>query len=155
MPRLDGSRGEEGLFASRALAVGIRVSGALLAAGLILHAVRPASLPAGPPDWSLVLRSACAGHGEALTFLGIVTLIATPYLRVLLVAAAFARGRQWRMLAVSLAVLGMLCAGILLGWRRAASGALRPHADAGLHAGEVVDAARTQAHPGHGVPGEP
>jgi hypothetical protein len=118
MARLEGLRQEEGRLAGKALAVGIRVSGLLMAAGLLCDTVRPAPWPQGPPHWGCVLRSAAAGHGEAVTLLGIAALIATPYLRVVMLCAAFGRGRQWRMLAVSAAVLALLLAGVLLGWMR-------------------------------------
>lgn len=109
----DRSRAEEGRFAGAALAFGIRASAALMAAGLLLHAFRPRPWPPGAPRWGDILLSAAGGHGEALALLGIAALIATPYLRVLSLAAAFARGRQWRLLAVSAAVLGLLLAGLL------------------------------------------
>ncbi len=109
----DRSRLDEGRFAGAALALGIRVSSGLMAAGLLLHAFRPRPWPQGVPDWGAVLHAAASGHGEALALLGIAALIATPYLRVLSLAAAFARGRQWRLLAVSAAVLGLLLAGLL------------------------------------------
>jgi len=105
-------------MASRILGGGIRASGAIMAAGLILAALRPAGLPPGPPDWAFILRQAAALNGAALALLGIAALVATPFLRVALVAAAFARGRQWRLLAVALCVLGLLAVGVALGWRR-------------------------------------
>ena len=90
-------RREEGRAASRALRAGVWASGALMAAGAA---------------W------AARGHGESLALLGIAVLVATPFLRVASLAAVFARSRQWRMLAVSLAVLILLVAGIVLGrWR--------------------------------------
>ncbi|MBI5240037.1 MAG: DUF1634 domain-containing protein [Elusimicrobia bacterium] len=113
MARLDGGRREEGRFAGAVLAAGIRVSALLMAAGLLLRAWRPQPWPQGVPHWGAILRSAAGGHGEALALLGIAVLIATPYVRVATLCAAFARGRQWRLLAVSAAVLGLLLAGLL------------------------------------------
>jgi hypothetical protein len=113
MARPDAVRQEEGRYAGLALSAGIRFSALLLAAGLFLDAVRPAPWPQGPPHWGSILRSAASGYGEALALLGIAVLIATPYLRVVMLCAAFARGQQWRLLAVSAAVLGLLLAGLL------------------------------------------
>ena len=116
--RAEDRRRAEGRIAGRALGAGLWVSGALMVLGLLLASWRPAPAPAGPPDWPRIARAAAGGNGAALTLLGILALIATPYLRVLLLAGAFAKGRQWRMLAVSLAVLSLLLAGILLGGTR-------------------------------------
>lgn len=96
----EGSRREEGRLASLALRAGVWLSGAAMAAGVLLAA------------WS-----GRAADGEALALLGVAALVATPVLRVLLLAAAFARGRQWRLLAAALAVLGLLGAGVALGWK--------------------------------------
>lgn len=87
---------EEGRFAGAALRAGVAASVAIMVAALVLSALRP-------------------GRGETLAWIGVAILIATPLLRVVFLAAAFARGRQWRLLAASVAVLGMLAAGIVLG----------------------------------------
>ena len=87
---------EEGRFAGAALRVGVWASVAIMAAALVLSVLRP-------------------GRGETLAWLGVAVLVATPLLRVVFLAAAFARGRQWRLLAASVAVLGLLAAGIVLG----------------------------------------
>ena len=115
--RAEDRRRQEGRRAGMALRGGLWASGALMAAGLLLAILRPVSLPPGPPDWAFVLRQAAAMNGEALALLGIAALIATPFLRVVFVAAAFARGRQWRLLAAALCVLGLLAAGVALGRR--------------------------------------
>ena len=101
MPGLEELRRGEGRSAGRALALGVWVSGLLMAAGLVLGALRP------------------GGLGEFVALAGIAALIATPFLRVAMLCAAFARGRQWRLLAVSAVVLGLLLSGIWLGWLRA------------------------------------
>lgn len=87
---------EEGRLAGAALRVGVTASVAIMSAALVLSVLRH-------------------GRGETLAWLGVAVLIATPLLRVVFLAAAFARGRQWRLLAASVVVLGMLASGILLG----------------------------------------
>ena len=111
-------RAQEGRWASLVLRFGIRVSGAIMAAGLVLASWRPTAVPSGPPDWAWVVHQASAGNGEALALLGVAALVGTPFLRVILMAAAFARGRQWRLLAVAFGVLGLLTVGVFLGVRR-------------------------------------
>ncbi|HAM35770.1 MAG TPA: hypothetical protein DEB40_06485 [Elusimicrobia bacterium] len=112
--RAEAWRQQEGRLVSRVLRIGMWASGVLMAAGLILAALRPAPLPAGSPRWGLILREAFCGNGAALALLGILALVATPYLRVALLVVTYARARQWRFLAVSLAVLAMLTLGLLL-----------------------------------------
>ena len=97
MPRPEELRRDEGRAAGLALGLGIRLSAAVLAAGLALDALRP------------------GGGGEHVALAGIAILIATPFLRVAMLCGAFARGRQWRMLAVSASVLALLLAGVWLG----------------------------------------
>ncbi len=87
---------EEGRFAGAALRVGVWASVAIMAAALVLSVLRP-------------------GRGETLAWLGVAVLMATPLLRVVFLAAAFARGHQWRLLGASVTVLGLLAAGIALG----------------------------------------
>ena len=91
-------RREEGRLASMALRIGVRCSGAVMALAVV---------------WS-VLRPADAEPARSLALVGVAVLVATPFLRVVSLAAAFARGRQWRMLAVSAVVLVLLLAGVLL-----------------------------------------
>jgi hypothetical protein len=99
--RAEESRREEGRLASLALRIGVRSSGSLMALAVA---------------WS-VLRPADVERARSLALVGVAALVATPFLRVVLLAAAFGRGRQWRMLAVSLAVGGLLLAGVVLGLR--------------------------------------
>lgn len=94
----DAGRREEGRLAGLALSLGVWVSGLTMAAGVA---------------WS------AAGGREDLAWWGIAALVATPYLRVVFLAAAYARRRDMRMLAIALCVLGLLAAGVLLGLFRA------------------------------------
>jgi uncharacterized membrane protein len=81
---------------SRTLSAGVLLSGASIGIGLALSALG---------------RS----RGEAWLLFGIVALVATPYLRVAQLAAAFARRREWRFLALSLTVLLLMTFGAFLG----------------------------------------
>jgi uncharacterized membrane protein len=62
-----------------------------------------------------MLAAAHSGQGRALIALGIVALIATPILRVLFAALAFAWRRDWTYVVVPLIVLAVLIAGLLSG----------------------------------------
>ena len=79
----------------------------------------------------LVLRAGALGSGALLVLglagnalglgggpllsAGLVVLVATPVLRVLFLTVSFARARDWRMTAVSLAVLALLGLAAALG----------------------------------------
>ncbi|MFA6004413.1 MAG: DUF1634 domain-containing protein [Elusimicrobiota bacterium] len=91
----DARRREEGRLASLALGLGVWASGLAMAAG--------------------VAWSAAGGQGEAWAWWGIAALVATPYLRVVFLTAAYARRKNWRMLGISLCVLGLLVSGLLIG----------------------------------------
>ncbi len=91
-------RQREGRLASQALRLGMRASAGLMG----LAAVLAVLLPGG-------------GTPQRLALLGVGALVATPFLRVLSVLAAFATERQWRMFGVSAAVLALLLAGVWLG----------------------------------------
>jgi uncharacterized membrane protein len=79
------------------LRLGVGASGLFLAAGLGLS----------------LLGSADAGR-RALTG-GITLMVATPVVRVALIALDFASRREWRFFAASAAVLGLLLLGVFLG----------------------------------------
>lgn len=100
--RADELRRYEGRSASAALRLGVRFSGALMAAALAVSVLMPGA----------------ADPARTLGLLGVAVLVATPFLRVLFLTAAFARHRQWRMLGVCAAVLVLLLAGVVLGWMR-------------------------------------
>jgi len=76
---------------SRTLSAGVWLSGLLIAAGL--------------------------AFSERCLLAGICLLIATPYLRVLQLSAAFARSRERRFLALSLTVFLLMSLGAFLGAR--------------------------------------
>ncbi len=62
-----------------------------------------------------MVAAARSGQGRALIQLGLVALIATPILRVLYAALAFAWRRDWVYVVVPLIVLAVLIAGLLSG----------------------------------------
>jgi uncharacterized membrane protein len=62
-----------------------------------------------------ILREALAGHGRGLIQLGLVLLIATPVARVAFAVGAFFYERDWKYVAVSVLVLGLLFYSILSG----------------------------------------
>lgn len=76
---------------SRTLSVGVWLSAALIAAGLLFS--------------------------DACLLAGLWLLVATPYLRVLQLSAAFAKGGERGFLALSLAVLGLMSLSAFLGAR--------------------------------------
>lgn len=98
-----------------------RLIAASLRMGLVLSAVLAVAvvaiggtslLDAGQPSVELDGRHATA---LASATLSLVVLAATPALRVVLLAALWARQRDWRFVLVALAVAGVLATCILLG----------------------------------------
>jgi uncharacterized protein len=97
------------------LLVGLLVSVALMAAGIVLgfaqgiglpdHVVTPADLPGALAD----------GEAAAFLTLGLLALIVTPFLRVAGTLIAFALERDMRYVLVSAAVLTLMCLSVLLG----------------------------------------
>ena len=83
------------------------------------HGVEPAdyrTFRGGPAELRSVaglLRSAAGGQGQAIIQLGVVLLIATPIARVALACCAFMRQRDWRYVAITLVVLGVLAYSLL------------------------------------------
>jgi uncharacterized membrane protein len=98
------------------LLVGLVLSGLLLAGGLAAAWLSPA--PARPIQPQALLKTvddALGGNAGALMNLGILTLMATPIVRVIILACGWLTDRQWRMAAVALAVLVLLGVSLLLG----------------------------------------
>lgn len=90
------------------LAVGTLVVGvvAMAVAGISPTDPAPPSDPAGIAAAVLALRP------EGILWLGLAAVIATPILRVVAAALAYARRAEWRMLAISIAILGVIVAGV-------------------------------------------
>lgn len=100
---------------SRALTAGVCVSLSLMTLGAALSAASGRPLPASTPPPALLPAALGRGEPAALVALGVLALIATPAARVVVLAWQFARRREWAMTAVSLAVLGILTCGVVLG----------------------------------------
>jgi uncharacterized membrane protein len=100
------------------LLAGVAVSGVLLAAGLVVALVSGQPRPEGPaPPVAAVLRSAARGDGVGLLDAGLLLLIATPVLRVAVLAVGWGVEGSWRFAAVAVLVLGLLALGLVLGIR--------------------------------------
>ena len=98
------------------LLAGLTLSGLLLMAGLFAEWLSPQ--PAVPPhESSLASSLARAFHGDpdALTNLGILALMATPIIRVFVLAAGWTMDRDWRFAAVAIAVLALLGISLSMG----------------------------------------
>ncbi|MBI5245037.1 MAG: DUF1634 domain-containing protein [Elusimicrobia bacterium] len=96
MPDRDREFAQRGMI-GRTLAAGVALSGLVIAAGLAREAMRL--------DAQAWLRA------------GIIILVSTPYLRVLQLAAMFARQREWRFAALALTVIALMGLGAALGLR--------------------------------------
>ncbi len=100
------------------LLAGLLFSGALLIVGLgvTLFSDQPRPLPGEPPPpLHLLIRAALAGNGVALADLGMLVLIATPILRVAVLAVGWGMTGNRRFMAVSLVVLALLAVSFFLG----------------------------------------
>ena len=92
------------------LRVGLAVSVVLLAIGMGLHLASGAEDAPSVPLWHL------GGEpGLAFSTLGVLVLALTPALRVLALVVLWCRERDWRFVAVALAVAATLGIGLLLG----------------------------------------
>ena len=100
---------------SRVLGIGIVVAVAFMLAGVVLGAARGDGLP----DHVMALDDLLPGLGEldpaAYLSLGLLTLIATPFVRVIGSIVAFAVQRDRRYVLVTAVVLVVMCLGVLLG----------------------------------------
>jgi len=97
----------------RLLRGGVWTSGALMAAGFLLQLAQGSlSLGAFAPR---ALFSSALPLGERLMGAGILVLAATPAARVVALLVLWANERDWRFVAVSLAVIATLAAAIALG----------------------------------------
>ncbi len=97
------------------LLAGVIVSGVLLALGLVTALASGQSRPKGAPSIPGLLRQAVHGEGVGLLYVGLLLLIATPILRVVVLAVGWAVEKQWRFAAVAVVVLTLLGLGLLLG----------------------------------------
>jgi uncharacterized membrane protein len=99
----------------RALIAVTYVSVAILALGVLAMIVLGISpLDPAPVIGSLTaLLDAVRGlQPQGIIWIGLAVVIATPILRVILAAIAFARGAEWRMVAISVAILIVIAIGV-------------------------------------------
>lgn len=91
------------------LAVVLLVLGvvAMIAAGISPLDTPPALDVAG------LIAAIGALRPEGLLWLGIIAVIATPIIRVLAAAFTYARGAEWRMVAISVAILAVIAIGVV------------------------------------------
>ena len=97
------------------LLCGIALSVALMAVGLVLGVARGAGLPRGVVPLAELPRGLAALRPAAYLSLGLIVLIATPFVRVAGSLVVFARERDGRYVLVTASVLLIMCVGVVLG----------------------------------------
>jgi uncharacterized membrane protein len=102
----------------QSLLAGLVVSGLMLVAGLALSMLHGHAGPQGrPPSAESLIRRAARGDGVAWLDLGLICLIATPVLRVVVLAVGWGLAGERRFAAVATTVLALLVLGLVLGVR--------------------------------------
>jgi uncharacterized membrane protein len=100
---------------SRVLAIGIAISVVFMLVGLVLALASGD----GMPTQVVSLGDLVSGLGEpdaaAYISLGLLALVATPFVRVAGCIVAFALERDRRYVLITAAVLAVMCVGVLLG----------------------------------------
>ena len=88
---------------------------ALLGVGVVsMVATGVSPLDAVPTLDAAGLIAAIGGlRPEGVLWLGLMAVIATPIIRVLAAAFAYARGAEWRMVAISIAILAVIATGVV------------------------------------------
>ena len=88
---------------------------ALLGVGVVsMVATGVSPLDAVPTLDAAGLIAAMGGlRPEGVLWLGLMAVIATPIIRVLAAAFAYARGAEWRMVAISIAILAVIATGVV------------------------------------------
>lgn len=97
------------------LLAGIAVSVALMVAGLALGLLKGDGIPRGVVSLADLPGAVRALSPAAFLSLGLIVLIATPFVRVAGSLVAFARERDRRYVVVTAVVLAVMCASVLLG----------------------------------------
>jgi uncharacterized membrane protein len=106
------------VWVHRSLLAGLVVSGLMLIVGLTLALLRGQVGPQGqPPPPDSLIRRAARGDGVAWLDLGLISLIATPILRVIVLAVGWGLAGERRFAAVATTVLALLVLGLVLGVR--------------------------------------
>ena len=97
------------------LLAGIAVSVALMAVGLALGVLQGGGIPRGVVPLADLPEAARALTPAAFLSLGLIVLIATPFVRVAGSLVAFAREGDRRYVAITAVVLAVMCVSVLLG----------------------------------------
>ena len=90
------------------LAVGLLVAGVI---AMIVAGISPTD-PAPTSDPGTILAAIVALRPEGIVWLGLAVVIATPILRVCAAGLAYALRSEWRMLAISFAILVVIAVGV-------------------------------------------
>jgi len=97
------------------LLAGITVSVALMAAGLVLGVARGTMLPRAMVPLSALPAALAHLDSAAYMSLGLIVLVATPFVRVVGSLVAFAVERDRAYVLITATVLVVMCLGVLLG----------------------------------------
>ena len=104
------------LFVSNVLRVGVAISGILIIFGLALFAVTgDVSCPYGIASLQWIIYGDPFFAPSHILFMGFLTLVATPLLRVAASVIAYVAERDWTYAAITGFVLAVLVIGIVLG----------------------------------------
>jgi uncharacterized membrane protein len=103
------------LTVSRVLTVGIAFSILLMAAGLLLGVITGSGMPRGVVPLAELLSGLVALDPAAYLSVGLIALIATPFVRVAGSIVAFAREGDRRYVVITSTVLVVMCLSVLLG----------------------------------------
>lgn len=100
----------------RSLIAGLVLSGLLLSAGLLAAWIGGQPQDGKyPQPLASIVDGALSGRGEALMTLGVLALMATPIVRVGVLAVGWMIEGDWRFAAVAVAVLALLGVSLYLG----------------------------------------
>jgi uncharacterized membrane protein len=100
---------------SRVLIVGIALSVTLMAAGLVLGIVGGEPIPQGVVGFAQLPHALVALDPAAYLSLGLVVLIATPFVRVGGSVVAFALEHDRRYVLITAVVFAVMCLSVLIG----------------------------------------
>lgn len=97
------------------LLAGIAISVALMAAGLVVGVLKGGGMPRGVVPLADLPGAVRSLSAAALLSLGLIVLIATPFVRVAGSLVAFVREGDCRYVVITAVVLAVMCASVLLG----------------------------------------
>jgi uncharacterized membrane protein len=99
-------------WTGKVLKLGVWISGGLMVIGLLAASLQSTTmtLPKDNPTLGALLSRMISGSFDPVStmFLGLVLLMFTPFLRVLTAVVGFAAEKNWRFVAVSVAVFVLL-----------------------------------------------